>query len=132
MARSSPKKATGLDGVSVADFKALTQQAPASIAGLFHDILLTATFPEPWLNIRVSLVPKKGGEHALKDLRPLSIGPVAYSIWAKTLLVLCSHASSNIHPPLLEGSRRGRLNMPSFKLLLLLKNLPLKRSRLWG
>ena len=98
IARSSPKKATGLDGVSVADFKALPLPAVNSIAQLFHDILTRATFPEPWLNIKVTLIPKKGGELALKDLRPLSIAPVAYRIWAKTLLILCSHAGANIHP----------------------------------
>ena len=98
IARSSPKKATGLDGVSVADFKALPLPAVNSIAHIFHDILTRATFPEPWLNIKVTLIPKKGGELALKDLRPLSIAPVAYRIWAKTLLILCSHAGANIHP----------------------------------
>ena len=98
IARSSPKKATGLDGVSVADFKALPLPAVNSIAQLFHDILTRATFPEPWLNIKVTLIPKKGGELALKDLRPLSIAPVAYRVWAKTLLILCSHAGANIHP----------------------------------
>ena len=81
IARSSPRKATGLDGLSVADFKALPIPAVNSIAHLFHDILTQATFPEPWLNIKVTL--KKGGDLALKDLRPLSIAPVAYRIWAK-------------------------------------------------
>ena len=103
IARSSPKKATGLDGISVADFKALPHSALHTVTGIFHDILTTATFPEPWLNIKVTLIPKKGGELALKDLRPLSIAPVAYRIWAKTLLTLCSHASANIHASSVGG-----------------------------
>ena len=98
IAKSSPRKATGLDGLSVADFKALPLPAINSIARLFHDILTQATFPEPWLNIKVTLIPKKGGDIALKDLRPLSTAPVAYRIWAKSLLILCSHAGANIHP----------------------------------
>ena len=103
IARSSPRKATGLDGISVADFKALPHSALHTVTGIFHDILTTATFPEPWLNIKVTLIPKKGGELALKDLRPLSIAPVAYRIWAKTLLTLCSHASTNIHASSVGG-----------------------------
>ena len=91
MARSSPKKATGLDGVSVAHFKALTKQAPASIAGLFHDILLTATLPEPWFNIRVSLVPKKGASKtfapSLLVLLLIEYGPKPFLFFVHTLAV---------------------------------------------
>ena len=104
-------KATGLDGIHVKDFKFLPTRAIADLSKIFARILVEGRCPPSWLNLRVVLIPKKGGSVGIKDLRPISVASVAYRIFAKSCLLLCQNKTASIHArsvggvPSLRGNR---------------------------
>ena len=91
---SSAARAPGLHGTY---YKLLPPEGVRAFSKFCYHILTTGVFPDTWFNIKVVLIPKKQGTLSLKDLRPLSIAPVPYRLFGKTLLRMASHAVSGIH-----------------------------------
>ena len=95
--KMNSNKAIGLDGFHVKDFKFLPKNAIGDLASIYAQVIAEGRCPPSWLNLRLVLIPKKGGSVGIKDLRPISVASVAYRIFAKSCLTLCHKMTSNIH-----------------------------------
>ena len=111
LGKMNVSKATGLDGIHVKDFKFLPNRAIADLSKIFARILVEGRCPPSWLNLRLVLIPKKGGSVGIKDLRPISVASVAYRIFAKSCLLLCQNKTASIHARSVGGvpSRSGEI-----------------------
>jgi len=56
-----------------------------SLCKLFNRILVDKEIPWQWKNAKIFLIPKKGNSKSLSNLRPISIIPILYKIFAKTI-----------------------------------------------
>ena len=121
--KMSPNKATGLDGFHVKDFKFLPKTAIGDLANIFAKILAEGRCPPSWLNLRLVLIPKKGGNVGVKDLRPISVASVAYRIFAKCCLLLCHNKTFNIHARSVGGVPRRSGEIAYLKVGVLLEKV---------
>ena len=96
LAKLDVHKTHGIDGITVLHFKKLCKPAVEALAYIFDKILQTGDIPEDWLNCRVACIPKQEGKVAVKDLRPLSVAPVAWRIFSKWLLLQNLHCQNAI------------------------------------
>ena len=103
IAKSSPNRVAGLDGLEVAHLKQLPDEAIEYIAHIFAKALGTKQVPKSWLNCKMSCFSKKPGKTSVKDLRPLTIAPVIYRVFCKVLLT--SNQNKQMNVP--EDSVRG-------------------------
>ena len=89
-------KVAGMDGLEIAHLKQLPPTAVLFLAHIFHKSLHQRRVPLHWLNCKMTCIPKKQGKTSVKNLRPLTISPVCYRIFCKTLLVMNNNAQQNI------------------------------------
>ena len=89
-------KAPGIDGFQVCHFKNLCPEGIKALAIVFAAAIKQHAMPEEWLNCRVACIPKRTGKVSVKDLRPLTIAPVAYRLFCKTLLVCNQGCQQNV------------------------------------
>ena len=89
-------KVAGIDGLEIAHIKQLPPTAILFLAHIFHKSLHQRRVPLPWVNCKMTCIPKKQGKTSVKDLRPLTIAPVCYRIFCKTILVMNSNVQQNI------------------------------------
>ena len=73
--------AGGLDGWSPPDLKRLTNRILGLLAHLFDAIEATGQWPQELCWASISLIPKGEGGDPL-DLRPITVTPLVYRIWA--------------------------------------------------
>ena len=96
ISRADASKAPGIDGLQVFHFKQLPVQAVFALAIIFHKALVQSKLPNAWLICKVSCVPKKQGQTKVQDLRPLTVAPVVYRLFGKTLLTLNGEFCQNV------------------------------------
>ena len=106
-------KAHGLDGLTVAQFKAVDAQGIKALSIIFQKVLSIGQVPRSWVHCRVSCIPKKCSSLRVRDLRPLCIAPVALRIFSKTLLVLNSPCQQNVSQ-FSVGGIQGRQSMQAW------------------
>ena len=96
IAKADASKAPGIDGLQVYHFKQLPTHAVFALAVIFYKAFVQSKFPDAWLICKVSCVPKKQGQIKVKDLRPLTVAPVVYRFFGKTMLVLNEEFCQNV------------------------------------
>ncbi|KAG0422491.1 hypothetical protein HPB47_001687 [Ixodes persulcatus] len=111
-ARLNGSTAQGLDGISAKVLKGLGPDAREHLAHLFSRICCgDDPIPSDWRRGRVSFIPKTGGyKQLLHDYRPLTVTPVAYSVFATIIngrITQCAE-ESGILTEWQNGFRRGR------------------------
>ena len=81
-----------MDGLSVQMMKQLPSIAIQALAVVFAAAVRQQSMPSSWLFCKLACIPKRLGKIQVKDLRPLTIAPVAYRFFCKFLLVsnLCA------------------------------------------
>ena len=104
---SDASKAPGIDGLQVKHYKNLPPSAIKFLAKIFSKAIHVGQTPSSWLNCKMSCIPKRQGKVQVKDLRPLTIAPVAYRLFCKTLLSLHENCQLNI-PANSIGGVKGR------------------------
>lgn len=82
----SVRKAKGLDGWSVLDLKNLPPSFLPRLADIFNVIEETGVWPEHQLTGLISLIPKPGKGAKPEDMRPITVMPILYRLWARTRL----------------------------------------------
>ena len=83
ISKADSSKVAGIDGLDIVHFKQLL-----FLAHIFHKSLRLQRVPVFWLNCKMACIPKKQGKTSVKDLRPLTISPVCYRLFCKTMLVM--------------------------------------------
>ena len=96
LSKADASKVPGLDGIEIAHLKQIPYTATLFLAHIFHKAILQQRVPLVWLNCKMTCIPKKQGKTSVKDLRPLTITPVCYRIFCKTLLLMHNEAQQNI------------------------------------
>ena len=96
LAKANPNKVGGLDGIQIQFVKNLPKPAIMFLAYLFHNVVSLHIAPQCWLQCKMTCIPKKQGKTTVKDLRPLTIAPVMYRIFCKTLLFMNYDCQANI------------------------------------
>ena len=92
ISKADSSKVAGIDGIEAAHRKQLSPTAVLFLAHIFHKSLCQRRVPMHWLNCKMTCIPKKQGKTTVKDLRPLTISPVCYRLFCKTVLVM--HANT--------------------------------------
>ena len=85
--KADAAKATGMDGLSVQMVKQLPSMAIKCLAVVFDAAIRQQCMPVSWLSCKLTCIPKRLGKIQVKDLRPLTIAPVAYRLFCKYILV---------------------------------------------
>ena len=85
--KADAAKATGMDGLSVHMVKQLPPVAIKCLALVFVASIQQQCMPKSWLDCKLTCIPKRLGKIQVKDLRPLTIAPVAYRLFCKFLLL---------------------------------------------
>ena len=96
ISKADSSKVAGIDGLDVVHFKQLPQTAVLFLAHIFHKSLRLQRVPVFWLNCEMACIPKKQGKTSVNDLRPLTISPVCYRLFCKTMLVMHNEVQQNI------------------------------------
>ena len=94
--KADPNKAHGLDGLKITHFKKLPPEAVKMLAMVFIKAKTKHMLPSSWLMCRLTCIPKRAGNLKVRDLRPLTIAPVAYRFFCKWLLAQNAKAQLNI------------------------------------
>ena len=96
ISKADASKVAGIDGIEIAHLKQLPHTAVLFLAHIFHKSLCLQRVPLYWLNCKMACIPKKQGKTSVKDLRPLTIAPVCYRLFCKTVLVMHNAVQQNI------------------------------------
>ena len=96
ISKADSSKVAGMDGIEIAHLKQLSPTAVLFLAHIFHKSLRQQRVPLHWLNCKMTCIPKKQGKTSVKDLRPLTISPVCYRLFCKTILIMNSETQQNI------------------------------------
>ncbi|KAL3217358.1 hypothetical protein MRX96_032479 [Rhipicephalus microplus] len=74
ISKISSKTAKGLDGIAAGLFKCLGERAREHLATIYTGIIQGDPMPADWLQSRVCLMPKRGGDASfLSDRRPITV-----------------------------------------------------------
>ena len=79
--KADAAKATGMDGLSVQMVKQLPSMAIKCLALVFVASIQQQCVPVSWLDCKLTCIPKRLGKIQVKDLRPLTIAPIAYRLF---------------------------------------------------
>ena len=96
-------KVAGMDGLEVSFFKQLPTAAIYFLACIFSKAVTKHVTPEAWLHCKMTCIPKRQGKTSVKDLRPLTIAPVVYRIFCKTVLQMHQDPQQNVPPDSIGG-----------------------------
>ena len=96
LSKSDASRAPGIDGLELGHIKRLPPSAVLFLAHIFHKSLCQHHVPSAWLNCKMTCIPKKQAKTTVKDLRPLTITPVCYRLFCKTILVMHKDVQQNI------------------------------------
>ena len=96
LSRADASKVPGLDGLEIAHLKQIPFSAILFLAHIFHKAIQQQRVPLAWLNCKMTCIPKKQGKTSVKDLRRLTITPVCYRIFCKTILSMHQEVQQNI------------------------------------
>ena len=104
--RCKDSGATGLDAWSPKDFKRLPNEILEYLC-IFYDIVeKTGEWPDALTHASVSLIPKNEGFEPL-NLRPISVLPLAYRLWAAVRCRHCAEWQENWITDGQHGCREG-------------------------
>ncbi|KAL3181091.1 hypothetical protein MRX96_037145 [Rhipicephalus microplus] len=83
VSKISSKTAKGLDGITVGLVKCLGERVWEHLATIYTGIIQADPIPADWLQSRVCLVPKPGGDASfLSDHRPITLTSIMYRVFA--------------------------------------------------
>ena len=92
-----------MDGLEVSFFKQLPTAAIYFLACILSKAVTKHVTPEDWLHCEMTCIPKRQGKTSVKDLRPLTIAPVVYRIFCKTVLQMHQDPQQNVSPDSIVG-----------------------------
>ena len=101
--KANVHKVAGMDGLEVSFFKQLPTAAIYFLACIFSKAVTKHVTPEDWLHCKMTCIPKRQGKTSVKDLRPLTIAPVVYRIFCKTVLQMHQDPQQNVPPDSIGG-----------------------------
>ena len=101
--KANVHKVAGMDGLEVIFFKQLPPAAIYFLACIFCKAIQLHVTPEAWLHCKMTCIPKRQGKTSVKDLRPLTIAPVVYRIFCKTILHTHQDPQQNVPPDSIGG-----------------------------
>lgn len=89
--------ARGKDGIPVAILKCMGDQSRRQLTCIFTNIISGSSIPDDWVNSRIVLLPKRGGnKRRLQDYRPLTVTSVIYRVFAHVIKEwMCAWAEGN-------------------------------------
>ena len=108
IAKMSSEKATGLDGWSVCDLKALPKTCIAQLATLLGTVETIGKWPHALSKARVTLIPKSSGSTDPGQQRPITVTSTIYRLWASTRLNHCAEWHADYLPWYMHGFCKGR------------------------
>ena len=94
--KANPHKVAGMDGIQIAYLKVLPKSSIDFLSCIFHKALQQRKVPQFWLLCKMTCIPKRLGRIAVNDLRPLTIAPVLYRVFCKTILYMQCTCQFNI------------------------------------
>ena len=95
----------GLDGVSLADLKALPAAAISNFVAMFHHAETCGDWPSQVVAGRVTCLPKKPEPSDAMDFRPITVLGLLYRCWGTMQARQAIRALDSVLPPGLFGSR---------------------------
>lgn len=81
----SLNKAPGLDGLPIEFYRGYSRSLGDELVEMFNNVWLGGTLPESMQSAVITLLPKKGNLHDIKNWRPVSLLNTDYRILSKTL-----------------------------------------------
>ena len=94
--RLTLQKWPGLTGLKLHTESSFLPQPCSFLLTFFINHFCQQRVPMHWLNCKMTCIPKKQGKTTVKDLRPLTISPVCYRLFCKTVLVMHANTQQNI------------------------------------
>ena len=101
--KANVHRVAGMDGIEVTFLKQLPPAAISFLAWIFCKAIAKHITPEAWLHCKMTCIPKRQGKTSVKDLRPLTIAPVIYRIFWKTILHMRQDLQQNVPPDSIGG-----------------------------
>ena len=96
LSKADASKVPGLDGLEIAHLKQIPYSAVLFLAHIFHKAIQQQRVPMAWPYCKMTCIPKKQGKTSVKDMRPLTITPVCYRRFCKTILLMHQEVQQNI------------------------------------
>ena len=103
--------ARGLDGFSVLELKALSDDLKVMLLSLLNNITQTGQWPDKLLDAAVTLLAKVPQPDSAKDARPITVLATLYRVWARCLAAKIYAHLLPVLPPDLYGSIPGKSAM---------------------
>ena len=101
--KANVHKVAGMDGLEVGFFKQLPSAAIYFLACIFSKAVTKHVTPDAWLHCKMTCIPKRQGKTSVKDLRPLTIAPVVYRLFCKTVLQMHQDLQLKVPPDSIGG-----------------------------
>ena len=81
----NPNKASGSDGISGQMLLLCDNSVVLPLKIIFHNILVTSTYPDLWKLANITPIFKKGDKQLIKNNRPISLLPICGKIFEKII-----------------------------------------------